>query len=723
MGQSRQERAALDLVRHLFYRRLGTVRPASISIRVSVRPPDTRKGDRHKPRKGDRHRPGYRRPNKRNALPFWGIDGEGQGRAPHRYTLLAAVSETGEREYIEGNITAERALDFILSLPTRRLFAYSFGYDLTKILADLPNELLHALVNEDERPGENPKTGPAPIYWKARAGKVYALNLQRTKFSVRLCRNDRRIGIALRGKAGPRPKTTTIWDIWKFFQGKFTSALTAWQIGTEDEIEKMARMKDQRADFDQLDRLQVREYCFDECQKMAELARALTKAHDDCGLKLQNYFGAGSSASAMLKVMSIKGKRGSVPSEMLDAIAKAFVAGRFENSVIGTIPGPVYGYDISSAYPYELFHLPCLEHGRWRYTKRRKDLEHCRQALVHYGLGRNEDPHATWGPFPWRDGSGSICFPIESDGGWTYLPEFQIACEAFEHVRFKEAYVLESDCVCRPFARIAEWYRERKALGGDTRGIVLKLGMNSCYGKLAQSIGQSPPYQCWLWAGMITSGTRARILEALHYGCSSHDKLLMIATDGILTTEPLTLPAPNDTGTSDMKEPLGMWTSDVYPKGVFFARPGIYFPLNPTVKELKSVRARGIGKAVMAKGWSALRDQYEAGFPIATITPAPVRFFGIKSSIHRSKAGFSRAEYYGEWRERPLQVSFDPMPKRERVSPDDGITLLLRSVRGQGESRPYTKAVDGESSPESIMLDVTLNEQNESHDGGDFALY
>lgn len=663
------------------------------------------------------------RPKKEKPLPiFWGIDGEGQGRAPHRYTLLAAVSELGEREYIEGNITTERALDFILNLPTKRLFAYSFGYDLTKILADLPDYLLYSLVHEDERPSDDPKRGPRPVYWKARSGKVYALNLQRTKFTVRLCRFERRLDnvIAMRGKGQPRSKTVVIWDIWKFFQGKFVSALKAWGIGTLEELERMAEMKDQRARFDELDHKEVRSYCFDECEKIARLAKELTLAHQAAGLKLTSYYGAGSSASAMLKLLEVKTKRGHTPKEMQGAVTRAFFGGRFENAAIGSVPGPVYGYDIASAYPYELFHLPCLEHAQWVWTKRRADVDKGRHALVRYSLGQTLNHDQTWAPFPWRDDSGSICFPISSDGGWVYRDEFLAGERLFPNVQFREAYVLHSDCDCRPFKRIAEWYRERKAIGGSTRGIVLKLGMNSCYGKLAQSLGIDPPYQSWLWAGMITSGTRAQILGALGR-LSSHDQLLMVATDGILTREKIEFPAPRDTGTSDLAEPLGAWTCEEYPRGVFCARPGIYFPLEPTEKDLKRVRARGIGKALMHEAWRSLKAQYEAGKPTATIEPSPVRFMGIKSSIHQSAAGFKRSGYYGEWIERPLEISFDPLPKRERVS-DDGVSLLLRSVKGLGESRAYSKAI-GQLSPEAIELAALEQERDEQADGGDYAEY
>jgi hypothetical protein len=64
-----------------------------------------------------------------------------------------------------------------------------------------------------------------------------------------------------------------------------------------------------------------------------------------------------------------------------------------------------------------------------------------------------------------------------------------------EHVRIGagcvEAWIYETECDCQPFARMPEFCRERVKIGKEGAGIVLKLGSNSVYGKLAQSVGGS----------------------------------------------------------------------------------------------------------------------------------------------------------------------------------------------------------------------------------------
>src|SRR5208337_3777511 len=214
---------------------------------------------------------------------------------------------------------------------------------------------------------------------------------------------------------------------------------------------------------------------------------------------------------------------------------------------------------------------------------------------------------------------GSICYPSESGGGWIWREEFLAGQKLFPNVLFKEAWVYESDCTCEPpFAQIPICYLNRMKLGKDGAGIILKLGPNACYGKLAQSLGNAPPFQCWIWAGMITSGTRAQMLEmmALH---ENLDNLLSIATDGLYTLEKLQAPTPKDTGTyrlldgKENSKPLGGWELKQIYRPVFFARPGIYFPLNPNEKEVESLRARGIGRKNLMSCHAQIVKAFEKG--------------------------------------------------------------------------------------------------------------
>lgn len=640
---------------------------------------------------------------KKDAAPplYIGIDGEGQGRKRHRYTLLGASTEDGSRQWYIDNpdgLTTEECLDFILNLPQNNVktFGYSLNYDWTKILEDLPNEALYRLFRPElrQRTGADTVKGPKPIYWRG-----YRLNLQGTKFT--LCKGDR---------------YRVIWDCFKFFQAKFVNALEDWKVGNQELWDRMRAMKDQRGNFDKVSSEKVRKYCLEECMCMAQLAHKLTDAHKAVGLKLKNFFGAGSSGAAMLDVMKIKDCIKYPPKEMFSAVSAAFFGGRFENSVIGTVEGTVYNYDISSAYPYQLYFLPCLVHASWTKTNNRALLDNCKSSLVRYSLGPSYE--TSWGPFPFREKSGNICFPIESGGGWVWRDEFLAGEKLFPNVIFEEAYIYDSDCKCRPFRRIAEYYAERCRIGKEGPGIVLKLGCNSCYGKLAQFVGNGK-FQSWIWAGMITSGCRAQILEvmALHQDKAN---ILMIATDGIQSREEIIMPIPKDTGTFEVRNskgdlcPLGGWEKDeLRGDGVFYARPGIYFPINPTPKQLKKVKARGVGKAVVLDHWrdiveSWYKDNINNAVRIAEVT----RFHGAKTSITKDAIKYTRSDKYGQWNTRPVDMGFNPLPKRQGINPD-GKTLTLRRISTKQTSVPYKKAMLGSEAKLAKALQQEMLEQPE----------
>lgn len=654
---------------------------------------------------------------KAKGFTFVGIDGEGIGYDKHRYVMMGASSEDGEFQQTiiadEGDeLRTEDCLNFLINLPTwkTKFFSYAFNYDLTKMLQDLDNKSLYFLFRPElrARHGEFAKYGPRPVIWNG-----WALNLQGSKFTVK------------RGK-----KKIVIWDIFKFYQGKFVTALKDWKVGNEEIWKRMSAMKDKRSGFADADTEAMTEYMLEECQCMGELARKLVNAHEQAGLKLKTFYGAGSSGAAMLNVMGIRSQIVPVPDAMKHAVASAFFGGRFENSVIGSIRERVFNYDISSAYPYHTTFLPCLIHGSWELTKDRKKLDSCSVALVRYRLGgipRNTPLVKSWGPFPFRDREGSISFPIQSGGGWVWKNEYLAGEKIFSHIQFREAWVYRSSCNCQPFDRIPKYYVHRLLLGKEGPGIVIKLAVNSVYGKLAQSVGNAL-FNSWIWAGLITSGCRAQILEVL--GLHKEPKnLLMVATDGIYTRERLPMPSPRDTGTAGAvtdkgklaNKPLGGWEEKEVEKGIFVARPGIYFPLNPTEAELKDVRGRGVGKGVVLENWKRITECWEQFGVNGTAIIANVsRFCGAKTSIAKQGNRYSRAlasdgilPSYGEWVGRRVEMGFNPMPKRERINPD-GLTLKLRTFPKDQESVPYTRAL---VSRETLEMRAATQELLEQPDG------
>lgn len=193
--------------------------------------------------------------------------------------------------------------------------------------------------------------------------------------------------------------------------------------------------------------------------------------------------------------------------------------------------------------------------------------------------------------------------------------------------------------------------------------------------------------------------------------------LLAIATDGIFTRERIAAPAPLETGTNIeyekkkklpngntivqvVRTPLGGWEEKKYENGMFFARPGIYFPMNPTKDDIDHVKARGIGKSKLLEHWQEIINAWKGGGLDAIAKIAEVdRFCGAKTSISLTKGKYRRAgatdgklPHYGQWIKREIEMGFNPMPKRAGLN-SDGFTLGLRSLPNSRMSMPYDRAI------------------------------
>lgn len=700
---------------------------------------------------------------KRNSEPIVAIDGEGKGRFPHLYTYLAAVDEHGDKR---GSIAASEGLttidilNFLLDLGVGRVFGFSLGYDFSMMLRDLPDALLYMLVRPEKRSRtlESGRTVHRPIYWRN-----FKLTYMRRRLSIQRVEWNPETR-----KSKPVGRAVVIWDVFAFYQGKFTKALTDWKTSTAAIIDEIADMKNQRSNFDKMGELEIQKYCDTECHLLGKLVRQLIESHETANLPLTSFYGAGSTASALLTRMGVKDFIADPPAEMMDSVSRAFFGGRFELEEVGPIDEPCWNHDLSSAYPYQLWRLPCLTHGKWKLvtgsaTDVDREIRKARLALVHC-IVKGSGPKC-WGPLPFRVkrtkslsaeedlAAGTILFPLKSEGSWIWQDEYLAARDTlWPGVTPVDAWCYFADCDCRPFAELPEIYKERVRIGKEGPGIVLKLGPNSCYGKTAQSVG-SAPFRSWVWAGCVTSSTRGQLLRAI---ASAKDprNILMVATDGILARERLSLPLPEDTGTWELpdekgktvKKPLGGWevTKDEDAKAMFLARPGIYWPLRGTPDELRTIKARGISRSVLAEraahieahfkkfGWQTKykvdsrclpcdlptpfkvdehgRKHYKTLCESCNQPPSPpcVRFVGVRQGITCNEEGrellkqgrqitgehVTRQDSFGEWVEWPLEVSFKPAPKRVTVRRDMTLECWER-YPGGGESAPYNKAFGG----------------------------
>jgi hypothetical protein len=312
-----------------------------------------------------------------------------------------------------------------------------------------------------------------------------------------------------------------------------------------------------------------------------------------------------------------------------------------------------------------------------------------------------------------------------SSGDWAWGVEYWPA-ERFSakhggpQVKFREAWVYETDCKCRPFAALADYYLTRLEWGKEARGIVLKLGMNSVYGKLAQSVG-THRYRSLIWAGLVTAHCRGQILTmmALH---KNPARILGIATDGLYTTEKLVPPRPSGHSSGATGKPLGGWECTVYPE-LFFIQPGVYFqPSSGDVETLeKKTRSRGVPRITVGEQQRRIIRSWQKGersIPIEGL----VRFWGIKSSVRRKLVDdsfvYERSENYGQWLEHPHVLQYAAQPKRFRLV--RGTILEPWSLDElEGESSPYDRGLPSETTEAVKEVEQILAEQPEGNWEGD----
>jgi hypothetical protein len=589
---------------------------------------DKRSGDRHKPRV---------RSNSRSR-PFVGCDGEGSGtdEIGRQHYMLFRI---GDLELYTGEpLRTVECLDLICQAPKDAvLVGFSFGYDVTMILRDLPTERRARLL----APKSSEKGKSRYTYYKD-FGIEY---LPRNHF--RVCRIKHLPGGNVVREEG---SARTIYETFGFFQKSFLKTLKEFSVGTEY-LELIERNKEQRGQFEGMT-AEVRDYCKRECDLLAELMEKLRTSCQAVGINPRTWNGAGKLATSLHtqhNTMRRSAVEQLVPHGVRVLAGGAYYGGRFEVTHIGKIPGPIYEYDINSAYPAAMQKLPCLEHGEWKeckpqtLKKLKNDLFIADVAFDHYGA---DLPLCG---LPIRGKKGQISWPIQGRGIY-WSPEIRSAEKLGAKLKYKGGWRYIAKCDCKPFAWVEPLYNYRKSLGKKTEGYPIKLGINSLYGKLAQRVG-TPQWGNYIWASLITAHTRALLNEAISQ--APHD-ILMLATDGVYSRKPLALPVGSTLGTWEASEPHPF---------MFIFQPGLYWgPPKPKTRgvPLKFFETR---TGEFEQRWAAFhsllgkQDTLIPEFPVAKIEMT--QFIGIKLAQSRNKP-----ETAGKWIQQTREMSFNWTRKR-----------------------------------------------------------
>lgn len=473
---------------------------------------------------------------------FIAIDGESFGHeitGEEIYFLMA--NSKGETIYEPSGISTTQALDFICDckVANRKSVFVAFGlnYDVNMILRDVPQEKLTELWTTTKV-----MIGKEPNRYHLEWIPSKRLIISREK-------DDSRVDVQ---------------DVFGFFQASFVKSLEAWNI--PDPSGFIAHMKAERGKFKLRDLSEIKRYCIGECDLLVTLCDKLAESLDEAGLMPRSWIGAGSVAAALLrkqKIHEAKPSEREYPDALQEASYCAYFGGRVEIFMQGVMSN-VVNYDIRSAYPAEAMGLPDL-HGEWKRVSSYDPSARFALWLVEWDVGAE----ALLTPFPWRF-KKEIYYPTNGKG-WYHAKEVRTAIAVFgETIQVRQGYVFKPDSDARPFAFIREVYETRNEAkkAGLASEKALKLGLNAMYGKLAQGdYGRRiPPFRSYLWAGAITAGTRAKMLDIASLNPST---VISIATDGVMFS--------GDPRVEE-SEYLGGWERSEYQE-LFVAQAGIYWAM------------------------------------------------------------------------------------------------------------------------------------------------
>lgn len=499
--------------------------------------------------------------------PFIGWDGEGinySPDAPQSYVLFGC--STGE--YIKARegetLSTIECLDLLLDVAENHRehihVGFAFTYDVNMILADVPLGLLRKLHKENS-------VRYLGYYIEFIPGKMF-----------RVRKGKRRI---------------TLYDTFSFFQCSFVKALRQY-LGDIPELSGLQTGKDARGAFRYSDieiSGGIREYWESELRLLVILMDRLRENLNGAGIQVSKWHGPGAIADSLFKKHGIKSHiTREQPSAVREAAQHAYAGGRFEQFYCGKYDGRVYQYDIRSAYPFAITGLPSLNGGEWHYEnhgeygKYKKVSEIVDFALyeIKYGdcLGIDTDEYYRKPrPFFYRTPQNVILYPNRSHN-WVWGIELKAALTHYnphspwqkrEFITVLQEWVYR-DNGQRPFEFVAEMYKQRAKWKREGNGAQLaaKLGMNSLYGKTAQTVGWNeekrlpPPWHQLEYGGYITAVCRSMIWHAIN---QAPDQIISVETDGIFSMVPLDLP---------IGEELGQWEESIY-DGIISVQNGVYF--------------------------------------------------------------------------------------------------------------------------------------------------
>jgi hypothetical protein len=562
---------------------------------------------------------------------------------------MSATGENFSAELFCDNkpLSTVECLEFILSLPyDAYLVGFFFNYDVTQILRDLPEDKCQRILAEKGN-WQSPYTE-----WED-----YAIDYEPSRYFT----------VRRKGSSTVR----TIHEVGRYFNKTFLKVIQNWQVASDVELDLIERYTIARPTFEDITP-EIREYCATECRLLVSVMqkfrqflidgtselRELLPAFPAISLVPQRYQGPGQMASRLLQ--STKSPRrkdlASLSSEFESKVLAAYYGGRVEISRTGHIAGPIYVYDINSAYPAAMRRLPCPIHTQWRKVKEPK-----RGSLFLVSITFAHDGNCLWGGLPVRSEYGEVYYPRFGSG--IYWSSELLPAAKYLGTRIgklHEAWQVEQCCDCHSYSWIEPIYNFRVAQGKSTRGLPVKLALAALYGKTTQHVGEAP-YRNYIHGGLIAATVRGQLTKAVG---QDPDAVIQLATDAIYSTRALDLSFSTN---------LGDWRAKQYPD-LLVVQPGIFWSPG-------DIKTHGIGSpSIKSRGMPGglfypHRGEFEAAWQdysnraTASCPPrsadAPAVPMSLDVFVGMTLAAADPQVTVGSWISSERQIKFDWSNRRD----------------------------------------------------------
>ncbi len=554
---------------------------------------------------------------------FVGIDGEGMSFGDEtRYTLFQ--TSEGQCIYNQEGITFWEIVKALFKINCNSIITiFSGNYDFNCWLYSLPEEIIRRLH----------KVGFVTI---SRDGVNYRVQLRPHKSLLVTKGSFNGQGKWIKDSGRSKYRSRQVFDVFGFFQQSFLGVIEKWVPGQYDE-ELLSWGKTQRVDFTPEDLEKAKKYNAEECRTLVLVMKKLHKLIASQGIVMKRWDGAGALAAALLEKYKVKdhvqgliGYRTPLTRpEVEDILLNAYHGGRIEvfkeGHLIASEEGEenIFDYDARSAYPSEEVDLPSFERGVWAEWEPGMDDRYTISEVEWRPVDEEQLGKIIIGPLPYRTKWGTTIYPVMGRG-WYHKPEVDalIRTAKKNHIEYKIHRTIAwlPGTKKLPFAFVEALYELRKRMKelGDEAEKIIKLALNSIYGKTAQTIGTKyetdknghrykvgtgSPFLNFFWAGRITSGTRAKMYEL---ALIRPKDVIAIQTDGLFIQGKLRLPSSileNRLGNFELKEDhtkSGYAEALILQAGIFSLRYG---------EEKWYDRTRGFGPPRTEEDWNEYREK------------------------------------------------------------------------------------------------------------------